>query len=52
MQRAMRVESADDRLPRICALFKDRCDTTVALAQWAAASMHRCRPSPPNASAT
>ncbi len=28
--------SADDRLPRICALFKDRCDTTVALADWAA----------------
>jgi glutamyl-tRNA synthetase len=28
---------ADDRLPRICGLFKDRCDTTVALANWAAA---------------
>ena len=26
---------ADDRLARICALFKDRCDTTVALADWA-----------------
>jgi glutamyl-tRNA synthetase len=26
---------ADERLPRICALFKDRCDTTVALADWA-----------------
>ena len=26
---------ADGRLPRICALFKDRCDTTVALADWA-----------------
>ena len=26
---------ADDRLVRICALFKDRCDTTVALADWA-----------------
>ena len=25
----------DDRLARICALFKDRCDTTVALANWA-----------------
>ena len=25
---------ADGRLPRICALFKDRCDTTVALADW------------------
>jgi glutamyl-tRNA synthetase len=28
--------AADDRLPAICALFKDRCDTTVALADWAA----------------
>ena len=25
----------DGRLPRICALFKDRCETTVALAAWA-----------------
>jgi glutamyl-tRNA synthetase len=29
--------TADDRLPKICALFKDRCDTTAALATWAAA---------------
>ena len=29
--------TTDERLPRICALFKDRCDTTVALAQWARA---------------
>jgi glutamyl-tRNA synthetase len=29
--------TADERLPSICALFKDRCDTTVALADWAAA---------------
>ncbi len=28
---------ADERLPRICALFKDRCDTTLVLANWAAA---------------
>jgi glutamyl-tRNA synthetase len=28
---------ADERLPAICALFKDRCDTSVALANWAAA---------------
>jgi len=28
---------ADDRLLAICALFKDRCETTVALADWAAA---------------
>lgn len=27
---------ADERLPAICALFKDRCDTTVVLADWAA----------------
>lgn len=26
---------ADDRLPRICGLFKDRCDTLVDLAHWA-----------------
>ncbi len=30
------ADLADGRLPRICALFKDRCDTTLALAQWAA----------------
>ena len=29
--------AADERLARICALFKDRCDTTLALADWAAA---------------
>ncbi len=29
--------TTDERLPRICALFKDRCDTTVALASWAQA---------------
>ena len=28
--------AADERLVRICALFKDRCDTTVVLADWAA----------------
>jgi glutamyl-tRNA synthetase len=28
--------AADDRLPAICALFKDRSDTTVVLAEWAA----------------
>lgn len=28
--------TADERLARICGLFKDRCDTTVALADWAA----------------
>ncbi|SCK60015.1 glutamyl-tRNA synthetase [Variovorax sp. HW608] len=29
--------TADERLPAICGLFKDRCETTVALAGWAAA---------------
>ncbi len=26
--------TADERLARLCGLFKDRCDTTVALADW------------------
>lgn len=29
------ADLADSRMPRLCALFKDRCDTTVALADWA-----------------
>ncbi len=29
--------AADDRLAAICGLIKDRCDTTVVLARWAAA---------------
>ena len=33
--RRLGVEAVDERLPRICALFKDRCETTVVLAQWA-----------------
>lgn len=37
--------TADERLPRICALFKDRCDTTVALAAWAAAFYADVNPS-------
>ena len=28
--------AGDERLPAICGLFKDRCDTTVVLADWAA----------------
>ena len=36
-QLAQQGITADDRLPRICGLFKDRCDTTVMLAQWARA---------------
>jgi glutamyl-tRNA synthetase len=34
-QLAKRGVVIDERLARICALFKDRCDTTVALADWA-----------------
>lgn len=26
----------ESHLPQVCALFKDRCDTTIVLAQWAA----------------
>ena len=37
--------TADERLPRICGLFKDRCDTTVALAGWAAAFYGDVNPS-------
>ena len=36
----------DERLVRICALFKDRCDTTVALASWAAAFYVEVTPHP------
>ena len=35
----------DDRLPAICGLFKDRCDTTVILADWAARFYQRVEPS-------
>ena len=34
-QLARRGVQADECLPAICGLFKDRCDTTVALADWA-----------------
>jgi glutamyl-tRNA synthetase len=34
VQLAKRGVPIDERLPRICALFKDRCDTTVLLADW------------------
>ena len=37
VQLAQRGLVADERLPRICGLFKDRCDTTVVLTEWAAA---------------
>ena len=36
-QLAKRGIATDERLPRICGLFKDRCDTTVSLADWASA---------------
>lgn len=36
-QLAQRGITADARLPAICALFKDRCDTTLVLADWAQA---------------
>jgi glutamyl-tRNA synthetase len=36
---------ADDRLVGICALFKDRCDTLVALADWAQAFYADVQPS-------
>jgi glutamyl-tRNA synthetase len=37
--------TADERLPAICGLFKDRCDTTVALAHWAKAFYADVHPS-------
>jgi len=36
--------AADERLPAICALFKDRCETTVQLADWAAPYYGDVRP--------
>lgn len=36
-QLSKRGITADERLVAICGLFKDRCDTIVALADWAAA---------------
>ena len=40
------VLTTDDRLGGICGLFKDRCETTVALAQWAAAFYSDVTPVP------
>ena len=45
-QLARRGIAADARLEAICALFKDRCDTTVALADWAAAFYTEVAPQP------
>ena len=36
-QLALKGISVDERLSAICGLFKDRCDTTLALAHWAQA---------------
>jgi glutamyl-tRNA synthetase len=36
VQLQRRSIAPDERLPRICGLFKDRCDTTLVLADWAA----------------
>jgi glutamyl-tRNA synthetase len=33
---AMDPVVVENHLPQVCALFKDRCDTTIALAHWAA----------------
>ncbi len=33
---ALDAATAETHLPQVCALFKDRCDTTLALAIWAA----------------
>ncbi len=37
--------TADERLPALCGLFKDRCDTTVALADWVQAYYADVQPS-------
>jgi glutamyl-tRNA synthetase len=36
----------EEHLARICALFKDRCDTTVALADWAVRFYRPVQPNP------
>jgi glutamyl-tRNA synthetase len=45
-QLAKRGITADARLEAICALFKDRCDTTLVLADWAAAFYAQVAPQP------
>jgi glutamyl-tRNA synthetase len=37
---------ADARLPRLCELLKDRCDTTVALAEWVERFYQDAEPAP------
>ena len=43
---AQRGVQADARLPAICGLLKDRCDTTVALADWAQRFYAEVQPDP------
>jgi glutamyl-tRNA synthetase len=43
---AKRGITADDRLPAICGLFKDRCDTLLVLADWATAFYNDVTPLP------
>ena len=43
-QLAKRGITTDARLPALCALYKDRCDTTVALADWAQAHYTEVNP--------
>ena len=45
-QLARRAIAGDERLPALCALFKDRCDTTVALADWLLPYYADVRPAP------
>ena len=43
---SVRSELVEGHLPRICALFKDRCDTTVVLTDWAARFYADITPNP------
>ncbi|MGE0497978.1 MAG: glutamate--tRNA ligase [Ramlibacter sp.] len=45
-QLALRGIAADERLLRLCGLLKDRCDTTVALADWVARFYAGVSPTP------
>ncbi|TNF62190.1 MAG: glutamate--tRNA ligase [Burkholderiales bacterium] len=49
-QLARRGITADARLPALCGLYKDRCDTTVALADWVLP--HHTEVTPPQAERT
>ncbi len=42
---ALKGIHVDEKLPAICGLFKDRCDTTLALANWAEAFYADVHPS-------